>query len=197
MIAGVDRAVGRVLDGLEELGLARNTVVLFSSDNGYFLGERGFAGKWLIYEHSIRVPLLVYDPRAPPGRRGTLREEMVLNIDLAPTILELAGLDVPASHQGRSLVPLLEGRDGGAAWREDFLYEHLFDHAQIPKSRGVRGRRWVYVSYFEQEPVHEELYDLLADPLQAHDRAADPRLADVLATMRRRCEELGARAGGR
>ena len=106
MIAGVDRALGRVLDALDERGLADDTVVIFTSDNGYFLGERGFAGKWLIYEESVRVPLFIYDPRLSEERRGETVDEMVLNIDLAPTLLALAGVEAPEAYEGRSLSPL-------------------------------------------------------------------------------------------
>ncbi|TDJ76742.1 MAG: DUF4976 domain-containing protein [Planctomycetota bacterium] len=190
MITGVDRAIARILAALDSLELADDTVVIFSSDNGYFLGERGFAGKWLIYEDSVRVPLIVFDPRAAADRRGKTEDAMALNVDIAPTILDLAGVEAPASYQGTSLVPLLRGED--PPWRADFFYEHLFDHPAIPKSRGVRGERWVYVQYFEQDPIHEELYDLVADPHEAHDLAHDPEHAAILATMRARCAELAA-----
>ena len=189
MIAGVDRVVGRVLDHLEERGLEEETVVIFTSDNGYFLGERGFAGKWLIHEESIRVPLVVFDPRAPSNRRGITVDPMVLNLDLAPTILDLAGVAVPGAYQGRSLSPWLQG-EFVADWRTDFLYEHLFDHREIPKSSGVRQVHWSYVNYFEQSPPYEELYDLVNDPTQTRNLASDPERADVLAAMRARREHL-------
>ncbi len=190
MITGVDRAVGRVLDELHAIGAADDTVVLFTSDNGCFLGERGFAGKWTIHEDSIRVPLIVHDPRGARQNEAALGQ-MVLNVDLASTILDFADVDVPASYQGRTLLPLLRGET--PEWREDFFYEHLFDHDKIPKSEGVRGPRWVYARYFEQEPVFEELYDLQSDPEQAANLARDPAHADTLARMRARCDELHIR----
>ncbi|MCK5940566.1 MAG: sulfatase-like hydrolase/transferase, partial [Planctomycetes bacterium] len=103
MIDGVDRGLARILAELERKGLADDTVVVFTSDNGYFLGERGLAGKWLIYEESIRVPLIVHDPRAPAARRGVVSDAMALNVDLAPTLLALAGVVAPADYDGRSL----------------------------------------------------------------------------------------------
>ncbi|MCZ6596032.1 MAG: sulfatase-like hydrolase/transferase, partial [Planctomycetota bacterium] len=188
MITGVDRALGRVMDALHERGLADNTVVVFTSDNGIFLGERGLAGKWLIFEESIRVPLIVHDPRAASARRGLVLEPMVLNLDIAPTLLELAGVEAPAGYEGHSLVPLLRGET--PAWRSDFLYEHRFEHREIPKSVGVRGDRWVYVRYDEREPPYEQLFDLAGDPAELHDLAREAAFAGVLAEQRTRCDAL-------
>ena len=126
LVSGVDRALGRVLAAVEAAGEADNTVVVLIGDNGYFLGERGLAGKWFIYEESIRVPLIVMDPRAPDARRGATEDAMVLNTDVAPTLLSLAGVPIPAGHDGRDLGPLLRGEE--PAWRSDFLYEHLLDN---------------------------------------------------------------------
>ena len=191
MISGVDQAMGRVLDALEEQGLADDTVVVFTSDNGYFLGERGFAGKWLIYEESVRVPFIIYDPRVAEERRGRVVEEMVLNLDLAPTLLALAGVEAPKAYEGRSLLPLLSGRT--PEWRTDFLYEHRFDHKTIPQSEGVREERFVYVRYYEEEPVYEQLFDLEADPLQLTNLATgryQRAYGSELRSLRARCNEL-------
>src|SRR5690606_33831358 len=109
MISGIDHAIGRVLDELERLGLAENTIIVYAADNGYYMGNRGFAGKWSHYEESLRVPLIVCDPRLPADRRGKVVEAMALNIDLAPTFLAYAGATIPENYQGRSLVPLAAG----------------------------------------------------------------------------------------
>lgn len=186
MIHGVDRALGRVLAALEELGTDDETVVIFTSDNGYFLGERGLAGKWLIYEESIRVPLVIADPRIADRSAGRSQGAIALNIDLAPTILALAGVPAPASYEGRNLLPLLTG--DAAEWRSGFLYEHHFAHPKIPKSIGVRGERWVYARYYEQSPVYEQLFDLQHDPLQLRNLATDPTAAGELERMRSLCE---------
>lgn len=195
MISGVDAAIGRILGELESLGLTDNTVVLLMGDNGYFLGERGYAGKWLPYDLSIHVPLVVYDPRAESRLRGSTPSLPVLNIDVPPTLLDLAGLDVPPEMQGRSLRPLLRG-ESPADWRTDFFVEHLFEHPEIPKHEGVRGGRFKYARYFEQVPVHEELYDLLEDPMETRNLAGDPDYRDILEELRRRTNELRDAYGG-
>jgi len=132
LITGVDVVIGRIRDELERLGLDDNTIIMLTGDNGFYLAERGFAGKWFAHEESIRVPLIVFDPRSKHKNRGIRVEQMVLNIDIAPTILELAGVDVPLQMQGRSLAPLMAGRK--VKWRTDWLYEHLFDYSRIPMS---------------------------------------------------------------
>ena len=188
MIDGVDRGLGRILDALTRRGLADNTVVVFTSDNGYFLGERGLAGKWLIYEESVRIPLIVFDPRADEARRGVVEDAMALNTDLAPTLLAYAGVAAPEGYDGRSLTPLVRGEQ--PAWRDTFVYEHHMDHPKIPPSVGLRGPRWVYARYYRQQPVYEQLFDLERDPLQLVNLASDPQHAGTLAAQRARCDGL-------
>lgn len=188
MVSGVDEAIGRVLTKVGALGMSGETVVVFASDNGMFFGERGLSDCWLLYEDSIRVPLIVLDPRAASSRRGATSKHLVLNIDIAPTLLEIAGAPAPASLQGRSLVPLIEGRK--VEWRTDFLCEHLFEHEKIPRSDGVRSNRWKYIRYFDQSPVHEELYDLERDPLETRNLARDPDHRETLEQLRVRRRQL-------
>ncbi len=182
LIAGIDDAVGQILKKLQEKGLADNTVIIFTSDNGFFLGEHGLAGKWFAYEESIRLPLVIYDPRLPRERRGSRIPQMALNIDIAPTIFDLAGADIPDDVQGRSLVPLLRGES--VPWRTEFFYEHLFEHPRIPKSEGVRTERWKYVRYVDFDPPYEQLFDLKTDAYEEHDLARDPNWAAQLDQMR-------------
>ena len=194
MISGIDRVVGRILAESERLGFADNTVVIFTSDNGYYKGSRGFAGKWSHYEESLRVPLVIYDPRIEKGRRGRVVPQLALNVDLPATIVDLAGLKQPSTYQGRSLVPVVR-EDAIEEWREDFFFEHLFDNPQIPKLEGVRGRRYVYARYFDHLPEGEFLHDLESDPLQLVNLAHDPANGALLSTMRDRCDELRTSVG--
>lgn len=184
MLSGVDVMIGRVLEALKRRGLADNTVVIYMADNGYYMGNRGFSGKWSHYEESLRVPLIIRDPRVPGGR---VVDAMALNLDIAPTLLEIAGLNVPAHYQGRSLAPLLGG-DAPADWRTSFYAEHRMDHKQIPKWEGIRNTRYVYARYDEQTPPYEFLHDLYADPDQLTNLAGDANHETVMRAMRSKCE---------
>jgi arylsulfatase A-like enzyme len=185
LVSGVDHAVGRMRAALEERDLGDTTVILFTSDNGFFLGERGLAGKWLMYEESIRTPLIIHDARLPATVRGRRRREMVLNIDVAPTVLDLAGIDIPTGVQGRSLVPLVAGKP--VPWRTDWFYEHDFGPEELfPAVEGVRTERWKYVRYVRRDPVFEQLYDLANDPREEHNLAGQERHTDQLAKLRDR-----------
>ncbi len=188
LVSGVDREVGRILAALEELGFADNTIVIFTSDNGFFLGERGMADKWLMYEESIRVPLIVLDPRLPQGRRGQSVAQMALNIDLAPTLLDHAGIAAPKEMQGKSLRPLVEGKT--VAWRADWFYEHHTLPKILPPSEGVRTGRWAYLRWMSAEPPIEELYDLEADPLEEHNLAGRAEHRATLERLRARWQQL-------
>jgi len=183
MISGVDLVIGRLMTELERSGAAENTVILFAGDNGYFLGERGFAGKWLMHDLSLKVPLIVFDPRMRGRNRGAIRSEMVLNIDLPATILDLAGLPASGAMQGRSLLPLIEGRR--PQWRSDIVCEHLWDRSDIPRSECLRTERWKYIRYLDH-PEYEELYDLAEDPAESRNLARETGYATRLQELRDR-----------
>lgn len=189
MISGVDQVIGRVRQALAEGGLADNTIIVYLGDNGYYMGDRGFAGKWSHYEESLRVPLIIHDPRLPAAARGRTPAAMALNVDVPATFLALAGVPVPAHYQGASLLPLMRG-ETPADWREDFFCEHRMNHPDLPKWEGVRGQRYVYARYIEQKPVYEFLHDLTTDPDELRNFATDPAYQDALARLRRRCDEL-------
>ena len=191
MISGVDHAIGRVRQSLEQTGLAGNTIIIYMGDNGYFMGDRGFAGKWSHYEQSLRVPLIVFDPRATKEKRGKVVSQPTLNIDLAPTLAELAGISKPAQYRGRSYVPLLNGVVP-SDWRKDFFCEHLMENPSIPKWEGVRGERFVYARYFDQDPAYEFLHDLKTDPDQLSNLAKNPEYQRKLIEMRQRCRAIKA-----
>ena len=186
-LAAVDDSVGRLLDILDKLRLTDNTIVIFASDNGVFHGEHGRGDKRIAYEESIRIPLLIRLPGSQ--NRGEVISEMVLNIDVAPTILELAGVNVPPSMQGRSLLPLLDGES--TQWRTSFLYEYFKENwlPGIPTMTGVRTTRWKYIHFPEIDDI-DELYDLVQDPDELHNLAEDPAAEDQLAFMRTELERL-------
>lgn len=185
LITGLDAMVGRVLNELERLGIADNTVVVFTSDHGFFLGEHGLAGKWLMYEESIRSPLIISGPGIASGLRGRRVDPMALNIDVAPTLLDFAGIDRPVSMQGRSLRPIVEG--AAPAWRDEWFYDHLYGHnGRIAQSQGIRTDRWKYIRYVGETPFFEQLFDLEADPHEQRNLAGDAAHAERLETMRAR-----------
>ncbi len=188
LITGVDSGVGRIRAELKKLGFDDNTVIILIGDNGFYLGEHGLAGKWYGHEESIRVPLVVYDPRLPADKRGRKLSQMALSIDIAPTILSLAGLAVPKRMQGRSLVPLLAGKS--PKWRTEFFYDHMcIGGKRIPRSEGVVSLRYKYLRYIDQKPVYEELYDLKNDPHETKNLAKVKDHREILQSLRKRCDE--------
>ena len=195
LITGVDTAIGKIREELVRMGLSGNTIIIFSSDNGFFLGEHGFSGKWYAYEESIRVPLIIYDPRRLVSNHSQRREEIALNIDLAPTILSLVGESIPDCMQGCDLTPLLKDRK--VRWRKDFLYEHALpifrkktgeSYDPIPLSEGVVASRYKYIRYIDYQ--YEELYDLKIDPCEENNLANARAYSAVLKTMRERYKQL-------
>jgi arylsulfatase A-like enzyme len=188
-ISRSDFSIGQICRALKDQGLDQNTVVIHLSDNGDMDGAHGLDGKWMMYEESIQVPLIIRDPRLPAATHGR-RSQVALNIDVAPTILAMAGLPVPAGMQGVDLQPVL--RDPDTKGREDWYYEHVFTakglRKPIPKSEGVRTERWKYIRYTEA-PVLEQLFDLAGDPQEEHDLAGNLEHAATLAKLRARCDE--------
>jgi arylsulfatase A-like enzyme len=185
LVTGIDREVGRIQDELQRRNLAGNTVIIFMSDNGWFAGDRELADKWLMYEESIRLPLIIYDPRQPAARRGNSVDAMALNLDSAQTILDYAGVPAPAGMQGRSLVPLVTGLTP-PDWRTEFFYEHHYAPEIIPPSEGVRTEKWCFIHWLPPNPEVEELYDLSGDSLEGKNVAADPKFAGTLEELRTR-----------
>lgn len=187
----VDSTCGRVLAELEKQGLRENTLVIFTGDNGYFHGEHGLADKWYPHEESIRVPLIVRDPRAG-GKAGT-NDEFALNVDLAPTILGAAGVAAPARMQGRDLSPLYLAKEK-PEWRTEFFYEHAIikNKSFIPASEALVRKDWKFMHW--PDFGRDQLFDLKADPFEENDLAKDPAQKERLAEMRGRFAELKAAA---
>jgi arylsulfatase A-like enzyme len=186
LITGIDREVARIRSQLRSMDADGNTVIIYTADNGFYLGERGLAGKWLMHEESIRTPMVVYDPRLPAASRGRRVTRMSLNIDVAPTMLSMAGVAVP-NVQGRDLGPLLSGSGGN--WRSEWYYDQLFTtNGWIPAVEGVRTERWKYARYVDMRQPFEEMYDLQTDPGEERNLSASSDARDRLATMRSRWE---------
>ena len=191
MLAGIDDGVGQLFAALEKLGQLDNTVILFTSDHGYWYGEHGLSvERRLAYEEGIRIPLLVRYPRLV--EKGKLVDPLALGIDLAPTVLELAGChpDPAPTFDGRSLVPLL-GDDTPAAWRDSFFIEYnsdtVFPRVNRMGYRAVRSERWKYIHYLDLEGM-DELYDLLRDPYEMENRIDDPGARPAIEQLRAKLE---------
>ena len=187
MITGIDNAIARVLKVLEEKGLEKNTIIVYSADNGFMRGDRGTAGKWNHYEQSLRIPLIVYDPRLPDDQRGRVVPELVNNVDLPATFVDWAGLDIPEVYQGHSLRSLMEG-EVPADWRQHTFTEHMF--FKFNNWHSVRNERYKYASYYEEEGgPYEVLFDLEKDPAEFTNLANNPEYASVLSRMRARMQD--------
>jgi arylsulfatase A-like enzyme len=183
----VDAVVGRVLAEID----ATNTLVIFTTDNGYFHGEHGLADKWYPYEESIRVPLIVRDPRMK--KRGMTDDSLILNVDLAPTILAAAGFAPSPRMQGRDFAPLYLSKKK-PAWRQDYFYEHatIRNTDFIPSSEALVERDWKYICWPDFKT--EELFDLKRDRAETRNLAREPAHAKTLERMRKRFAELKALA---
>ena len=185
MIAGIDREIAGIREKLKESGRDENTVIIVMGDNGYFLGERQLAGKWLMYDNSVRVPLIIYDPR---HRHHREIEQMAMNIDIPATILDLAGGDIPGEWQGRSLVPFLTTESYDLE-RDTALIEHLWEFEHIPPSEGLRTDQWKYLRYVNDHTI-EEMYNLKDDPRETRNLAGDFQYRDTLDKFRLQLEKM-------
>lgn len=181
-LSGADHNLGRLMDAIDELGLRENTLVVFTSDNGYFMGEHDLGDKRYAYEESLRIPLLVRYPKWTTA--ATIADQMVLNIDFAPTVLDLAGIPTASSMQGKSWKPLLTQSD--PKWRRQFYYEYHTDRQfpAVPRVQALRTETAKYIVYPEHDWV--ELYDLNKDPLETRNLAKDCEAAALLDAMSRR-----------
>ncbi|HEY7482792.1 MAG TPA: sulfatase [Gemmatimonadales bacterium] len=192
-LLALDEGVGRVLDHLERSGLAKSTLVLYLSDNGFSLGEHGLIDKRHAYEESIRIPMLAWAPGYIPG--GSQVTAMVRNIDLAPTILELAGLARPRDMDGRSVLAVLQGRSTPEP--EELLYEYYWEFAfpHTPTVFALRSSRYKYIYYHGIWDLNE-LYDLETDPLEQHNLIEVPAFQERVRAMRKRLFDRLEATGG-
>jgi arylsulfatase A-like enzyme len=190
-VASVDQSVGRLLDYLAASGLDKNTIVVYSSDQGVFLGEHGWMDKRWIFEQSLRTPLLVRWPDKVAA--GSVCTAMVSNLDFAETFLDAAGIEPPMEMQGRSMVPILEGHTP-ADWRSDFYY-HYYEHPaehNVARQYGVVTDQYKLVYFYEPEFNYWELFDLRTDPLELTSVYNDPAYATVRAELHARLDKLRA-----
>ncbi|MPR32421.1 sulfatase family protein [Salmonirosea aquatica] len=188
MISGIDLEIAKIRERLKATGQDQNTIIILMGDNGYFMGERQLAGKWLMYDNSIRVPLIIYDPRL---NKHLDLDEMALNVDVPKTILDIAGVKAPTKWQGKSLYPLVKGTTKSLQ-RDTILIEHLWEFANIPPSEGIRTKDWKYFRYVNDKST-EELYSLKGDPKEIRNLAADPKYKKQLLALRKKNDELAQR----
>jgi arylsulfatase A-like enzyme len=188
-VASVDQSVGKILDYLKESGLDKNTIVIYSSDQGFFLGEHGWFDKRWIFEESMRTPLMVRWPGVTTP--GSVNKDIVSNLDFAETFLDVAGLSVPPEMQGRSLVPLLHG-EHPADWRKAFYY-HYYEHPaehNVARQYGIATDRYKLVHFYEPEFAYWELFDLQTDPLELKSVFNDPAYADTQKDLEHQLTDL-------
>ena len=197
VVHALDAEVGRLLDGLEAMGLLDNTLVVYTSDQGFYMGEHGWFDKRFIYEQSLSTPLVM---RLPNGyeRRGDV-DEMVQNIDYAPTFLDLAGAPIPDDIQGVSLLPLLKGKAATQAdrqavrnWR-DAVYYHYYEYPAehaVRRHYGLRTERFKLVHFYGHDVDEWELFDLKEDPMELHNVYGEPRMEAVRRQLHQRLEKL-------
>ena len=181
----VDSTCGTILAELKKQGVLDETLVIFTTDNGYYHAEHGLADKWYPHQESIRVPLIIRDPRMSEEKQGNTDEQFTLNVDLAPTILAAAGIDAPSTMQGRDIAPLYLSKNP-PVWRSEFYYEHPTINSVdfIPSSSALVRKDWKYLYW----PDHklEQLFNLRADPSEENDLADNPKMHAQLTEMRER-----------
>lgn len=194
-VAGVDRSVGQLLDWLDaHPEVKKNTIVIYSSDQGFYLGDNGWYDKRWMYEPSFKMPLLVRWPDHIAAGREV--KELTQNIDFAPTFLDLAGVPAPADVHGTSLVPLLEGR-APVAWRDAVYYHYYESQAvhMVPEHYGIRTERYKLIRYYEPQWDTWELFDLQTDPTERNNVADAKEYREVLTRLRPRLDELRQQYG--
>jgi N-acetylglucosamine-6-sulfatase len=186
-LRGVDDSVGRVLEYLEREKLAESTLVIYMGDNGFAFGEHGLIDKRTAYEESMRVPMVMQCPELFGG--GRVVEQVVANLDIAPTVLSAAGLEPPSYMLGGNMLPLAQARD--VPWRTEFLYEYYWErnYPQTPTVFALRGGQYKFIRYYGVWDI-DELFDLKADPLETNNLAYKPEFAAVAKTMSSRMFEL-------
>ena len=191
LVAALDENVGRLLDELDRQGLSNNTIVIYTSDNGFFNGEHGFFNKMWMYEPSLHLPLLVRWPGVV--QPGTINNQLVSMLDLAPTLVDLVGAPLPADMQGLSFRLLLTGQS--PAWR-DAIYYHYYEQFNVPENYGVRTARYKLIHYPNLKGApYWELFDLEHDPAEMHNIYTEPESKELVAQLKLRLQQLQQQYG--
>lgn len=188
MISGYDNVIKRVLAALKKQGLDENTIIIYAADNGYYMGNRGFAGKWSHYDESLRVPMIIYNPKQPKNSKGKTNDKFVLNVDIPATILDFAQVQVPESYQGKSMIPLLNGNVND--WRSSFFFEFRRNTKGLHPFIGFRQGDYVFAQYYGQNPTYEYLHDLKKDPDQLKNFVDHKEYQEIATQMRNKCNSI-------
>ena len=192
-LSAVDNGLGEIYDLLEKKGILNNTVIVFAGDNGFFHGEHGKGDKRLAYNESMRIPLVMRYPKV--AKAGQSVAEMVLNADIAPTFLDLAGVKVPEQMQGKSIIPLLQGHNEG--WRKSFLFTYWPDLIYfLPRITAVRTEKYLYSQTPDITDI-DELYDVQNDPAEMVNLAENPKFAQIKQQLIDELETLKKETGYR
>ena len=204
-VYAIDLMLGNLREYLKEIGEADNTIIVFCSDNGLFLGEHGLGGKTILYDESVHVPMIMYSPFFNDKTKGKVIDDLVVGQDIPATILEMCGIKTPESYQGKSVLPLIAGENKN--WREDIFLENLFTDQGYPRQEGVRSKQYKYIRSFSKEndrlkylpnqsietnekPIYEELFDLIKDPKEQNNLVGNKDYVKVLNEYRNRCKTL-------
>ncbi|CDF78696.1 mucin-desulfating sulfatase (N-acetylglucosamine-6-sulfatase) [Formosa agariphila KMM 3901] len=207
----VDEQVGLLMAKLKDNGMLENTIIIYTSDNGRFQGSHGLFDKCLLYEESVKAPLIVYDGRVDNSKQGFREDALISSVDMAPTILSLAGFKAPESMQGQDFSGILNKTQDKSQWRDAVFMEDLFlvdmfkeryednvddinakliQSNKSYRSHGIRTDRFKYIVYYEHSPKIEELYDLEKDPLEQNNLANNPEFSKILVQLRQQTENM-------
>jgi len=204
-VYAIDLMLGNLRAYLKEIGEADNTIIIFCSDNGLFLGEHGLGGKTILYDESVHVPMIVYSPFFKNKTKGKKVDDLVVGQDIPATILEMCGIKTPQSYQGKSMLPLIDGENEN--WRKDIFLENLFTDQGYPRQEAVRSKQFKYIRSFSKDndrskyvpnqtvetnekPIYEELFDIIKDPKEQNNLVGNKDYVDVLNEYRKRCKIL-------
>jgi len=203
-ISGIDKLVGTLVKHLEEQGVADNTIIVFTSDHGLMHGEFGMGGKTLLYDPMVRIPMVIYDPRNT-NQKADKNSDLVALVDIAPTLLDLTGTPIPEGIHGKSLKPLMQGKD--VDWRQEIFLENMMMIQNYPRTESVRTHKWKYTRYFDkkndgpyeivinnsingEQPIYEELFDIENDPNEVHNLINNDEHQQTVEQLRLKNKEL-------